>query len=254
MKKTFHIIDAHMHLPAEPASLEEKKAQLLAEMRNNGIGKGIVISDSELESCIGSLTECARLFADCPDIAVVGGISPYIDFDRQLEQLENFIVQRMVVGIKLYCGHEPVYLNDACLEPVYRLAAENNVPVLFHSGWDNPQFSAPEIVRQAACAHRKIRFVCCHCCYPRLGDCFDILEGCPNIYFDLSSVADGNRREFIPILERAVRSMPERFIFGSDFGCCDQGEHLRFFRQLDLSEHEARLVMHGNAMRIYGFE
>jgi len=254
MEKSLYFIDAHMHLPAESVSLAEKRTLLIEEMRKNGIDMGIVISDSELESCIGSLSECAHLFANCPDIAVVGGISPYIEYNRQLELLEEFIMQHLVVGIKLYCGHEPLYLNDVSLEPVYDLAARYDVPMLFHSGWDNPQFSTPEIINQTADAHRNVKLVCCHCCYPRLADCFDILKECGNVYFDLSSIADGNNINFIPILERAIHSMPERFVFGSDYGCCDQEEHLRFFRRLNISEHEAQLVLSRNAKKLYGLE
>ena len=86
--------------------------------------------------------------------------------------------------------------------------------------------------------------------HPR--DCFRELADCKNVYFDLSSVADGSKAELIPVLEAAVRSMPERFIFGSDYGSCDQGEHLQFFRRLKLSERESQLLFSENARRMYG--
>jgi len=234
--------------------LEGKKTALLEELRKNGVSKGVVISDSELESSIGSLAECAELFSDCPDIAVVGGISPYINYEEQLKLTDSLLERGQLAGIKLFCGHEPIYLTDGNLGAVYALAERYGVPVLFHSGWDNSHFTAPEIIREAAESHREIKLVCCHCCYPRLADCFDILKECGNVYFDLSSIADGNNINFIPILERAIHSMPERFVFGSDYGCCDQEEHLRFFRRLNISEHEAQLVLSRNAKKLYGLE
>lgn len=247
-----YIIDAHLHLPVGPSSLEAKKAALIAELTANGIGKGVVISDSEQESSIGSLSECAALFAGCPDFAVVGGISPYIDYEAQLELADNLLSRKLLAGIKLFCGHEPIYLSDENLSKVYALAQKHCVPVLFHSGWDNAHFTAPEIIRRAAEQHRGIDFICCHCCYPMLSDCFDALTDCGNVYFDLSSTADGSNESFLPVLEKAIPAMPERFIFGSDFGSCDQAEHLRFFRRLNITEQERQMVFCGNARRMYG--
>jgi len=246
------IIDAHLHLPVSPASPEEKKAALLAEMKANKVSRGVVISDSEPESAIGTLGECAELFAHCADIAVVGGISPYFGYADQLALADRLLTTGLLAGIKLFCGHEPIYLTDENLDPVYSLAEKHGVPVLFHSGWDNAHYSAPEVIRSAAKKHRGISFVCCHCCYPRLSDCFRTLADCENVHFDLSSVADGSRSEFIPVLENAVRAMPGRFLFGSDYGSCDQAEHLRFLRRLELSAHERQAVFCDNARRMYG--
>lgn len=246
------IIDAHLHLPVEPSSLKGKKTALLEEMNRNGAVKGVVISDSELESPIGSLAECAELFADCPDIAVVGGISPYISYERQLKLMDDLLARGLLAGIKLFCGHEPICLTDENLAAVYTLAKKHRVPVLFHSGWDNAQYTTPEIIRRASKANHEIEFVCCHCCYPDLSDCFRVLADCDNVHFDLSSVAEGRNAEFIPALEAAIHAMPERFIFGSDFGSCDQAEHLRFFRQLNLSERESQFLFCENARRMYG--
>ncbi len=246
------IIDAHMHLPVDPVSLEQKKDALFEEMRKNGVSKGVVISDSELASSIGSLADCAGLFAGCADIAVVGGISPYINYEEQLVLMGKLLGSGLLAGIKLFCGHEPIYLTDGNLDAVYILAERFGVPVLFHSGWDNSHFTTPEIIREAAEIHRKIKLVCCHCCYPRLDDCFSVLADCENVYFDLSSVADGSNDSFIPILEAVIHAMPERFIFGSDYGSCDQAEHLQFFSRLNLTEQERRLVFCENARMIYG--
>ena len=137
------IFDFHMHLPTDFPTTEEKKKALLAEMKRNGVSKGVVISDSAIESEIGSLRECAELFSDTDNIFVVGGISPFFDYEGQLVLLEKFISEKKVSGIKIYCGHEPIYLDDEKLNPVYRIAEEYGVPVLFHSGWDNPQYSSP---------------------------------------------------------------------------------------------------------------
>jgi len=246
------IIDAHMHLPAVPSALEEKKRILLEEMADNGVAGGIVISDSESESCIGTLTECSGLFDGCGTVRVVGGISPFIEYERQLSLLDDLLARQKAAGIKLYCGHEPFFLNDPVLHPVFELARRHRTPVLFHSGWDEPQYTAPEVIKQTADLFPDVTFVCCHCCYPRIAECFDTLSACSNVYFDLSSVADGSDLSLLPTLEQAINAMPTRFIFGSDYGCCNQAAHIDFFRKLRISPEKQSLLFYRNACRIYG--
>lgn len=246
------IFDFHMHLPTDFPTIEEKKKALLAEMERNGVSKGIVISDSEIESSIGSLRECAELFADTNNIFVVGGISPYFEYEKQLALLEKYISEKKVSGIKIYCGHETIYLDDERLKPVYRIAEEYGVPVLFHSGWDNAQYSSPEVISRAAALYQNVKFVCCHCCYPKLAECFERLAEFENVYFDLSSTADGPalRGEVKTAVEKAVRRMPERIIFGSDFASCDQRTHVEFFMGLDISDEEKSLIFYENALNV----
>ena len=75
---------------------------------------------------------------------------------------------------------------------VYRLAERYDIPILFHSGWDNSQYSSPEIIKDTAEKNPSIRLICCHCCYPNLKGCFDVLAKYDNVHFDISSVADGD--------------------------------------------------------------
>ncbi|MDE7361025.1 MAG: amidohydrolase [Oscillospiraceae bacterium] len=247
------IIDAHMHLPSDEPDLESKKRLLLSDIKVNSVDIGIVISDSESESTIGSMDDCAELFSDCPNVYAVAGISPYIKFEEQFEKLKKYLTRGCFVGIKLYCGHEPIYIDDSALKPVFGLAAEFNVPVLFHSGWDNAQYAAPERVKAAAVANPEVRFVCCHCYYPNLAECFEALKGCPNVYFDLSSVADDPEKSplIAAVLERFVPEMPERFIFGSDYGCCDQRRHIDFIEALNIPTEYRQMLFSLNAEQLY---
>lgn len=249
------IIDAHMHLPVNYCGLAAKKEALLREMERNGVGGAVVISDSAQTSDIGSMRDCMELFRGVPNVGAVGGISPFIAFREQLELLEYGISQGLLVGIKIYCGHEPVFLDGTELAPVFALAESCGVPVLFHSGWENPQYSSADVIARTAEARRGVTLICCHCCFPDIEDCFDKLAGYRNVNFDISSLADSpwHTAVITKSLEKAVRAMPERFIFGSDSFCCDQAEHIRFAERLDISPREKRLLFCENAARLYGF-
>jgi len=94
------------------------KKHLPMQLENCGVTYGIVISDSSLKSSIGSLTECVELFGDIDSFFIVGGISPLINYANQLRILEKYIVEKKIVTVKLFCGHEKIYLNDNRLQPV----------------------------------------------------------------------------------------------------------------------------------------
>ena len=247
------IIDSHLHLPVDYPDFTAKKEALLCELERNGVDRGIVIADSEPESVIGSVHDCEELFSDSRIISVVAGISPQISFETQLAYCRELLEKNIIVGLKLYTGHEDFYCIDPCLEPVYELAAEYRVPVLFHSGWDNAHYAAPQLIRKLAESHTRNVFVYCHCYYPRLEECFETLMECENVFFDTSSVADNEKLlpQLKPVLEKAISEMPQRFIFGSDFGSCSQEAHLRFAESLDITDEERGMFMHGNAERIY---
>ena len=146
--------------------------------------------------------------------------------------------------------------TDEILTPVYDLAAAFQIPVLFHSGWDNPQYSAPDKMKILSQNRPQNQFVYCHCFYPNLAVCFDTLKGCQNVFFDLSSVADEPRLlpKFKQELETAIAEMPHRFIFGSDFGSCSQKAHLDFAADLDITPQQRDLLMYGNARAIYAID
>lgn len=248
-----YITDAHIHLPSKIKSFRIKKMILLNEIKKNGVKKGILISDSEEKSVIGSATDCIELFKNRNNIFVVAGITPLNNFENQMKQLNHYLKNRKAVGIKLYTGHENYFLTDTRLKPILNSARTFGVPVLFHSGWDNSQYSSPQIIKSAAKKNSDIKFVCCHCCYPNLSECFSVLNTSKNVYFDISSVFDdlSESKAFISVLENAIHCMPDRFIFGSDYACCSQKRHIDTAMKLNISDNEKKKLFHRNAEQLY---
>lgn len=248
------IIDAHVHLPVGDGSnsLLRQKERLLYEMKENKVNRCIVISDSSMESAIGTLDECVELFVETDNVDVVGGISPFYNFSPQLIKLKQYLDEKLIVGIKLFTGHEAFYLTDERLKDVYELAIQYNVPVLFHSGWDNSQYSDVRLVVEVAKRYPELKLVVCHCFYPELENCMALMEF-ENVIFDLSSVADDvNVQENIArIIKKIINKAPERVLFGSDFSCCSQREHINFIRDLKLIGEVEDKIFWRNAKRIY---
>lgn len=248
------IIDAHMHLPVCGTDLEAQKIQLLSDMKRDNVDFGIVISDSELESDIGSMDDCVALFSECPNVFVAAGISPHISFNAQLTKLRRYLADGSVIAVKIYCGHEPIYIDDIILKPLFDTAREFNVPVMFHSGWDNAEFAEPERIKNAALSYPSVNLICCHCFYPEVELCFKTLKGLPNVYFDISSIADEPARTpaVKEALERYIPLFPERFVFGSDYAGCDRNRHIELCNGLNIPERYKEMLFGLNARRLYG--
>ena len=248
------IIDAHVHLPTGQGlcTLEQKRERLLRDMARDRVDRCVLISDSELESEIGSMDECVRLFAGDGAVRVVGGISPLIGFDAQLERLKRHILSGRISGIKLFPGHEGYYLSDPRLEPVWRLAEARGVPALFHSGWDDAFYADPREVRAVLEAHAGLKLVCCHCFYPELEACLGLTD-LPGLMFDLSSIADQPERieSLVPLVRALIERVPERVMFGSDYACCEREPHLKMMARLALPDALMEKVMWGNALSLY---
>ena len=248
------MIDAHVHLPAgaEFRSLQAKKERLLQEMKKNHLDKCIVISDSYLNSEIGTMEECVTLFKDTDRVSVVGGISPFAEFSAQLERMRKYLEQRQIVGIKLFTGHEKFYLTDERLENVYDLAIQYDVPVLFHSGWDNSQYSDVDVVEAVLQKYPTLKLVCCHCFYPHIDKGIQLIKY-PNLYFDISSVADDEEmlEQMRMQIMRLICLVPDRVLFGSDAFGCSMEEHIEFINGMALSHDLKQKVFSENARRLY---
>lgn len=251
-RKDRWIIDAHLHLPVSEGGLQKQKEKLLFDLAQNGVDACVVIADSEQESTIGNTRECAALFSDTPNVFVVGGISPLIDYTAQLSLCETLLQEKKIIALKLFTGHEAFFLSDERLEPVWALAKKYDVPVLFHSGWDNSHWGSAAEAETVLRRHPDVSLCCCHLFYPRLEDCLPLLDY-PNFSVDLSSVADEPSRwdTVRTQVMRCIEKAPDRVLFGSDYTACDQKSHLEFVMSLPLSDEKREKLLWKNAVRLY---
>ena len=143
------IIDAHIHLSniksfyetAEKLSfVDYSTAGILKEFKEAnvvlGIGMGLTETDKmgfpdyEAHTPMGLDME-----KELPaNIFCCAGVNPYDLDDAALARLEAELQNPKTVGIKIYLGYYPFYAYDEVYEPVYKLAAKYQLPVVFHTG------------------------------------------------------------------------------------------------------------------------
>lgn len=103
--------------------------------------------------------------------------------------------------------------------------------------------------------HSELKLVCCHCFYPNIRDCQELVRY-SNVYFDISSIADDLTilGEVESEMKKLIHMVPTRVLFGSDYSGCNQMHHIELVRSLGLDKRTEELVFEKNATRLYSLK
>ncbi len=196
------------------------------------------------------------------------GINPY-DLSRRpaaLAELALVLEQARTVGIKLYAGYYPFPISDPVFDPVYRLAAEKELPVVVHGGVTySPKgllrYAHPLSFEETIAAHPELTFVIAHMGEPWGMDTAALMSKHPHVHADLSGLlvtdAATIRRKSAQLEERIrlrqpllFEERPDRWLFGSDWPLAPLGAYLAFIKEL-VPEDWHQMVFRTNALRVF---
>ncbi|HEX8906282.1 MAG TPA: amidohydrolase family protein [Longimicrobiaceae bacterium] len=260
------IIDCHTHLsrytPGLPPTLEERHAQLRAEMDAHDVAYALVLASYDVTPDRPSTDELLDAVGRDPRLGIVAGVR-HAHLARDLPRLRELVTARRVKALKLYPGYEPFHLSAPEMRPVYELAAEHGVPVMIHTGdtfeaTARVRFAHPLEVDDVAVDHRETNFVVCHLGNPWLMDAAEVIYKNSNVFGDLSGFTVGDwQPRFEQLMARKVDEVvayvndPTKLMFGSDWPISDLGGYLRFLRRLDLTDEERDGILWRNAARVF---
>ena len=173
------------------------------------------------------------------------------DFD-DLEGEIGRVLDMGMRGIKLHPDFQKFNIDDPRAIPMYRLAAQAHLPVLFHTGDDRYDFSAPRRLRNVLDQVPDLVCIAAHFGgYRRWGEALEYLRH-PGVWFDTSSSL------FAISPDQAMEMMDrlgfDRFMFGSDFPMWDHQEEFARFNRLPLSPQQREQILSGNFQRLFGVE
>jgi len=260
------IIDCHTHLnrytPDLPPTLDERHAQLRAEMDALGIAYALVLTSYDVTPERPGTEEILAAVESDGRLGVVAGVR-HAHLARDLPRLRELLQGGNVKGLKLYPGYEPFRLAAPEMRAVYELAGDFGVPVMIHTGdtFDpkaRVRFAHPLEVDDVAVDHRDVSFVICHLGNPWLLDAAEVIYKNPNVFGDLSGFTVGDwQARFEKLMVRKVDEVvayvndPTKLMFGSDWPISDLRGYLAFMRRLDLTDAERDGMMWRNAARVF---
>lgn len=261
------IVDCHVHLnnyhEDRVPTLDRCLDDLVTTMRRNRVDIALVLTSYKVTPGRPSTRTVVEALREIPFLYVVAGLD-YGTFSADtLVELEDYVIDGKVRGLKLYPGYQPFYPNDDRWNPAYEFAARHQIPVMIHSGdtyapTGKLKYSHPLHVDEAAVDHPDVRFVICHIGNPWIRDCMEVVYKNANVYTDISGLVLGAFQDrFEAYMRKQLQEMllygvePDNVLFGTDWPISSMESYLDFMRDLATPQREKRKIMADNAIELF---
>lgn len=261
------IIDIHTHInnyhEDRVISLEGCLDGLVESMKKNNVDYSLVLTSYKVNQHRPSTKQVVEAIKGYDNLGVVAGIS-YLNYNhRDLNEISNYLDQKLIKGLKLYPGYEPFYPNDSRLKVVYDMAIEYDVPVMFHSGdtyspTGKIKYSHPIHIDDLAVDYPDLKIVICHVGNPWIRDCMEVVYKNKNVHADISGLVLGNFSEkFERFMKTEIEQMityagdPNYLLYGTDWPISNMDSYLKFMNQLDLPNEKKELILWKNAADLF---
>ncbi|WP_210364187.1 amidohydrolase family protein [Bacillus sp. REN3] len=273
------VIDAHMHLStirsfrqtADKLSfVDYSPAGIIKEYHDANVVLGIAMGLTETDRMgfpdDAAATPMGLDMDNVPDcIFCCAGVNPY-DLDANaLRRLEAELQKDKTVGIKIYLGYYPFYAYDEIYGPVYKLAAEYEMPVVFHTGDTYSErgylkYSHPLAIDEVAVNHRDVNFMIAHFGDPWTLTGAELIYKNPNVFADLSGLIVGTEKDlmkrsqgrFLDHLRHALEFADsyDKLLFGTDWPLIPVAPYIKFIKAL-IPEEDHKAVFFNNALKLF---
>ena len=270
-------VDVHVHPSrysrhgpafAEMNRIEYSPDGLLREMDAAGIGWGVFLCPRlapSLEAGLENVSSVAR--ASAGRLLPTGTVDPTQGEAEVAHAIELWTQNEpRLHGIKLYPGYLPFDVTDSRLEPVYRWAERQKVPVWVHQGdTADPdgliKFARPIFLDEVAVRWRSVRFVLCHVGNPWMEEAAEVVYKNANVYTDTSGLLnpfaeryDGQVRRMRTRLLHAILAVGDvgKVLYGSDWPISSIADGVGLVEGLDLPRPDKERILGGNARELLG--
>ena len=260
-------IDSHVHISIfenNAINLKAAFSALLKDMEANQVDFAIIIPDNiENSSNIADLEKARELIKNSNKFFLLA--SPLI-IERgssEIEKYKKLIQDGVVKGIKLFPGHDPYYPTDKRCLPYYKLCQSLDCPVLFHTGANSDDINClkwndPKYIVEIAKKYPRLKIGIAHYFWPKLEYCYEITKNIPNIYFDISAMADdevieksGGIKKMKNVLKKTINNRSDNVILGSDWPMCKIKDHIDIVNSLNLESDVKNKIFYKNSINLY---
>jgi predicted TIM-barrel fold metal-dependent hydrolase len=222
---------------------------------DNGLDYGVCLAEMS-PICTGVTTNeyVAEMCRGNPRLIPFGSINPFM-VARPADEVRRCAVELGIRGLKLYPTYQYFYPNDAMMYPVYAVAQELGLPIMFHTGssvfrGSRLKYGDPLLLDDVAVDFPGLKILLVHggrgFWYERAAFLARLHE---NVYLEISGLPPAKLLTYFPELER----LSNKVVFGSDWpGMPFIARNVEAIRALDLSEGAKARILGGNAAAILG--
>ena len=217
----------------------------------------VLTKPTQFESVLNYATSVNKEFnlANKANILSFAGIHPDCE---NLEDKIKLIKEFGFLGVKIHPDYQGVFIDDERYYKIVKLAKDNDLIVVTHSGIDDGFLNAP--IRCAPqCAVKLLdrlggydKFVFAHLGANRMFDeTLKYLAG-KSVYFDtgysLNQISDSQFRTLV------LRHGTNKILFASDSPWADIGDFRERILAMDLSPLDKELILYKNALKLLNLE
>ncbi len=194
----------------------------------------------------------------------VGSVSPLSADKSKIAQIERWLKNKEIFGLKFYPGYEFFYPDDASLRPYLKLLSKYGRPAIFHSGdtynkagGAKLKYAHPLHIDDLAVCLPELKIVIAHLGYPWIIDAAEVVYKNKNVYADCSGFVYGKfkkedsecfKKMFNDFLGRSGSA--KKVLFGTDWPISDQLSYASLVKKI--SGRDKENIMHKNAIKIFG--
>ena len=254
----YTIIDAHAHI--FPAKIAEKATLNIGHFYDipmSHIGASETLLDKGARINVARYLVCSTatrpaqvehintfIHEECLKHNQFYGFATMHPDYEHIEQELDRVLELGLHGIKLHPDFQLFDIDSPAAMKMYKAISDRHLPILFHTGDNRYDYSAPRRLRAVADAFPDLVCIGAHFGgYQAWHESMESLRGCPNVLFDTSSS--------LPFIkpDEAVDMLHyfgvDHFMWGSDFPMWDHAEELDRFLALPLTEPERERIFHG---------
>lgn len=221
-------------------------------LKDNGVDYGVILAEyAPLTTGYASHENVLEFCAGHKELIPFCTINPHLE-PNPTHALRDLCGKQGFKGLKLYPTYNHFYPNEAKLYPIYSIAQEMGIPVLFHTGssiFKNARikYGNPISFDDVAQDFPDLKIIMAH---GGRGAWYDeamtMVRLHKNVYIDLTGLPVRKLPQYFPDMDR----FSHKFIFGTDWPQVVIKESIAKFSTIGLSEASRERILGGNAAKL----
>ena len=225
-------------------------------VKENGLDYGVILAEeTPLTTGIASHEAVADFCRGHEELIPFCTINPFSD-PHPGGSLKRYCTELGFKGLKLYPTYNYFYPNEARMYPIYAVAQDLGIPVLFHTGSSvlknaRIKYGNPIFFDDVAVDFPDLKVIMAH---GGRGAWYDeamtMARLHQNVYIDLTGLPVRKLPQYFPDIDR----FSHKFVFGTDWPQVVIKESIAKYSHIGLSDLSKERILGGNAARLLGLD
>ena len=244
--KVVQFLTEYYHFPWQGTGV---LADLAASLDEAGIDRTVIFSSATKPEQVVTINRYIHSLVEASPERFIGFGTMHPDFADY--RAEIAAVRALGLrGMKFHPDFQHFNIDDPRMMKIYE-AVGDTMPMLFHVGDPNTDFSSPRRLRKVIDAMPELTVIAAHFGgYSVWNEAEEYLIGRPNVYIDVSSAIGHAPDRYLH--ELAIKHGIDRVLFASDYPAVRHRQAVDDVLKLGFTPEENEKIFYRNAERLFG--